>query len=57
MSRWERTPRHEPLPSPTDSGTPRARHEGLAETIDRVLIGHYDAHRRDIAAKLRAPAD
>jgi uncharacterized damage-inducible protein DinB len=33
---------------------PRARAELLAGTIDRVLIGHYDAHRADIEAKLRA---
>jgi uncharacterized damage-inducible protein DinB len=32
---------------------PRARGQLLAETIDRVLIGHYDAHRADIEAKLR----
>ena len=32
---------------------PRARDERLAATIERVLIGHYDAHRRDIEAKLR----
>jgi uncharacterized damage-inducible protein DinB len=31
----------------------RARGERLAETIERVLIGHYDAHRLDIEAKLR----
>ena len=33
---------------------PRARAELLAGTIERVLIGHYDAHRADIEAKLRA---
>jgi uncharacterized damage-inducible protein DinB len=32
---------------------PRARGERLAQTIDRVLIGHYDAHRSEIEAKLR----
>lgn len=32
---------------------PRARAEVLADTIPRVLIGHYDAHRRDIERKLR----
>ncbi len=31
---------------------PRARAQTLAETIERVLIGHYDAHRRDIERKL-----
>ena len=36
---------------------PRARNERLAETIDRVLIGYYDAHRRDIEGKLRALGD
>ena len=35
---------------------PRARGALLAETIERVLIGHYDAHREAIAAKLRALA-
>ena len=33
---------------------PRARGALLAETIERVLIGHYDAHREAIEAKLRA---
>jgi DinB superfamily len=33
---------------------PRARAQALADTIERVLIGHYDAHRRDIEVKLRA---
>ena len=32
---------------------PRARGEVLAETIERVLIGHYDTHRLEIEAKLR----
>ena len=32
---------------------PRARGQRLAETIERVLIGHYDAHRTEIEAKLR----
>lgn len=32
---------------------PRARAETLAETIERVMIGHLDAHRDDIEAKLR----
>ena len=32
---------------------PRARAPVLADTIERVLIGHYDAHRRDIERKLR----
>jgi DinB superfamily len=31
---------------------PRARAQALADTIDRVLIGHYDAHRRAIERKL-----
>ena len=31
---------------------PRARDQGLAETIERVLIGHYRAHQDDIASKL-----
>ena len=31
----------------------RARGEALAETIERVLVGHYDTHRRDIERKLR----
>jgi uncharacterized damage-inducible protein DinB len=33
---------------------PRANAQPLAETIERVLISHYDAHRADIEAKLRA---
>jgi hypothetical protein len=32
---------------------PRARAQRLAETIERVLVGHYDAHRSAIEAKLR----
>jgi uncharacterized damage-inducible protein DinB len=32
---------------------PRARGQVLADTIHLVLIGHYDAHRRDIERKLR----
>ena len=32
---------------------PRSGAELLAATIERVLIGHYDAHRADIEAKLR----
>lgn len=32
---------------------PRARVRSLADTIERVLIGHYDKHRRDIERKLR----
>jgi uncharacterized damage-inducible protein DinB len=32
---------------------PRARSQALAETIERVLIGHYDGHRQDIETKLR----
>jgi hypothetical protein len=32
---------------------PRAKAERLAETIDRVLIAHYDTHRSEIEAKLR----
>jgi uncharacterized damage-inducible protein DinB len=31
---------------------PRARGQRLGETIDRVLIDHYDAHRAAIEAKL-----
>jgi uncharacterized damage-inducible protein DinB len=31
---------------------PRARGQILADTIRLVLIGHYDAHRRDIERKL-----
>ena len=33
---------------------PRARAQRLEETIDRVLIGHYNTHRFEIEAKLRA---
>jgi len=32
----------------------RARSQALAETIELVLIGHYDVHRGDIEAKTRA---
>jgi uncharacterized damage-inducible protein DinB len=32
----------------------RTRSQALAETIELVLIGHYDAHRGDIEAKTRA---
>ena len=35
---------------------PRANAQPLAETIERVLIGHYDTHRAEIEAKLRAPS-
>ena len=35
---------------------PRAGAELLVGTIERVLIGHYDAHGADIEAKLRAMA-
>ena len=31
---------------------PRARGQALADTIELVLIGHYDTHRRDIERKL-----
>jgi uncharacterized damage-inducible protein DinB len=31
---------------------PRARAQVLADTIERVLIAHYQAHRRDIERKL-----
>lgn len=31
---------------------PRAQAQALADTIELVLIGHYDSHRRDIARKL-----
>ena len=31
---------------------PRARGQLLAETIERVLIGHYDIHRAEIETKL-----
>ena len=33
---------------------PRARDQNLAETVERVLIGHYRVHHRDIESKLRA---
>jgi uncharacterized damage-inducible protein DinB len=33
---------------------PRARAHSLADTIQLVLIRHYDTHRRDIELKLRA---
>jgi uncharacterized damage-inducible protein DinB len=33
---------------------PRAPGQRLAETIERVLIGHYDAHHGHIATKLQA---
>jgi len=33
---------------------PRARGQRLAETIELVLIGHHDGHRREIEAKLAA---
>ena len=43
---------------------PRARDQRLAETIELVLIGHYDGHRAEIEAKpisnarsLRGPID
>jgi len=32
---------------------PRAQGQLLETTIERVLIGHYDAHRSEISAKLR----
>lgn len=32
---------------------PRARAQVLADTIERVLIGHYDIHRAEIESKLR----
>lgn len=35
---------------------PRARGQLLSETIEGVLIGHYDGHRHEIEAKLRALA-
>ena len=35
---------------------PRARNQRLVETIELVLIGHYDTHRLSIEAKLRALA-
>jgi DinB superfamily len=43
---------HEQLDLPTRP--PRARGQLLGETIERVLIGHYDTHRAEIEAKLRA---
>jgi hypothetical protein len=33
---------------------PRAGGQCLAETIERVLIGHYEVHRASIEAKLTA---
>lgn len=36
---------------------PRARGELLARTIQRVLIGHLNTHRREIEVKLRAARD
>jgi hypothetical protein len=33
---------------------PRARSRALAETIELVLIGHFDAHRVDVEAKKAA---
>ena len=33
---------------------PRARGQRLAQTIEDVLIGHYEGHRSTIEAKLRA---
>jgi uncharacterized damage-inducible protein DinB len=35
---------------------PRANRQVLAETIDRVLIGHLDTHRASIEAKLHLAA-
>jgi uncharacterized damage-inducible protein DinB len=35
---------------------PRANRQVLAETIDRVLIGHFDTHRASIEAKLHLAA-
>jgi hypothetical protein len=35
---------------------PRARGEALAGTVERVVIRHYDAHRREIERKLRKGA-
>jgi uncharacterized damage-inducible protein DinB len=35
---------------------PRARSQRLAETIEKVLIGHYEVHRRDIEAQQQARA-
>ena len=32
---------------------PRAKPQVLADTIDRVLIGHFDTHRAAIEEKLR----
>jgi len=40
---------HEQLDLPTRP--PRANGQLLAETIERVLIGHYDAHRMEIERK------
>jgi hypothetical protein len=36
---------------------PRARARDLADTIERVMIGHYHAHRDQIDSKLREPGD
>ena len=33
---------------------PRGRDQRLGETIERVMIGHYEAHRAEIVAKDRA---
>ena len=35
---------------------PRARNQRLADTIELVLIGHYDGHRQEIEGKLAALA-
>jgi uncharacterized damage-inducible protein DinB len=43
----------EQLALPTNP--PRGRHRRLAETIEHVLIGHYDGHRADIESKLAGP--
>jgi len=40
----------EQLDLPTNP--PRARAARLADTIEQVLIGHYDGHRREIERKL-----
>ena len=36
---------------------PRARNQRLEETIEQVLIGHYDGHRADIESKVRRRTD
>jgi hypothetical protein len=36
---------------------PRPRASQLGETIEHVLIGHYDVHRREIERKLRNATD